>query len=204
MKKRTYVIAGLTALGLAAGSGAALAHSKMGNMGGMQGMRGGPVFDFAAVDADGDGKLTRAEMMAHAKARFDAADTDGNGKLSAGEIKAQAAARSEEMREMRSERMASRMIERMDADDDGEISFDEMPGQQSRAGMMFGQLDNDGDGAISSEEFAAAREMDDGMRGGRHGGFMGDRDGKHRGYGMMNGDDDDTGGMRRKGDCPRD
>jgi Ca2+-binding EF-hand superfamily protein len=198
MKKRTYVIAGLTALSLAAGSGVALAKSKMGDM---HGMRGGPMIDFKAADADGDGKLTEAEMAAHAKARFDAADTDGNGKLSADEIKAQAEARMEEARKMRVERMATRMIERMDADDDGEISFDEMPGQQTRAGMMFDRLDEDGDGAISAEEFAAARDMREGMRGKHRGEHAGEHGGKHRGYGM--GDDDDD-GMRRKGDCRRD
>ena len=53
-------------------------------------MRGGPMagLDFAAVDADKDGKITVAEMTAHRAARFAAADTDKDGKLSRAEFDA--------------------------------------------------------------------------------------------------------------------
>ena len=70
-KITALVIAGLTATTIA---GVALAEGP----GGMGMMRGGPMagLDFAAVDADKDGKITVAEMTAHRAARFAAADTD--------------------------------------------------------------------------------------------------------------------------------
>ena len=105
-------------------------------------------------------------MEAHAKARFAAADTDGNGKLSAAEMTAAAQKKEEDRRS----KMVSRLIERMDGDKDGELSFEEMPGQKSRAEMMFGRVDRDGDGAISKAEMDAAREKFEKRRGfGHHG-----------------------------------
>ncbi|WP_137701570.1 EF-hand domain-containing protein [Marimonas lutisalis] len=177
--KRSYIITGLTILSLTAGAGAALAfakhgerHMRGGHAGGMHMME-----NFADADADGDGKVTQEEMKAYAKARFDAADTDGNGKLSADEMKAAAEKRAEEARQRRFERMATRMIERMDDDGDCEISFEEMPGQQTGMERMFDRLDADGDGAISEEEMAKMRER---MRDGGKGGY-GER--RHHGHG---------------------
>lgn len=159
--KRNYFIAGVVTVSLLAGAGAALAHDRQGGMRGM----GPMMFDFEAADADGDGKVSQAEMAAHAKARFDAADSDGNGKLSAAEMAATAQKRQEERRA----RMMQKMIERMDADDDGELSFDEMPGQQTRAEQMFSRIDSDGDGAVSKAEMEAARAKGGDQRGkGRH------------------------------------
>jgi len=156
--KRTTLIAGVAVASLLGAAGMAVAHGKKMGPGGMHGMRGGPVMNFEEIDTDGDGKLTQAEMEAHAKARFTAADTDGNGKLSADEMKAAAEKRAEERRAQRAERMVTRMLERMDADKDGELSFEEMPGQKSQADTMFGRLDADGDGAISKDEMDKARE----------------------------------------------
>ena len=86
-KITALVIAGLTATTIA---GVALAEGP----GGMGMMRGGPMagLDFAAVDADKDGKITVAEMTAHRAARFAAADTDKDGKLSRAEFDAAKAA----------------------------------------------------------------------------------------------------------------
>ncbi len=153
--KRNYFITGVVAISLLTGAGAALAQDKQGGKRGM----GPMMFEFSEVDTNGDGKLSKDEMAAHAKARFDAADTDGNGKLSAAEMAAAAKKKQEDRRA----KMMTKMIERMDADKDGELSFDEMPGQQSRADKMFSRLDKDGDGAISEEELKAAKKM-----GGKH------------------------------------
>lgn len=163
--KREYVIAGIVAASLVAGAGAAVADGmKHGRKGGM-----GPMMpDFSAVDTNGDGKLTQEEMQAHAKARFDAADTNGDGKLSVDELAAAAQKREEERRAKK----AARMLERLDANNDGALSFDEMPGQQSRADRMFARMDADGDGAISKEEMdAAAAKFKErrGKHGGKHG-----------------------------------
>ena len=166
--KRNYMIAGVVTVSLLVGAGAAMAQGKQRGMGGMGGMgdMGMMMFEFSDVDKNGDGKISQAEMEAHAKVRFDAADTDGNGKLSAAEMTVAA----EKMRQERRVRKMAKMIERMDADKDGELSFEEMPGQKTRADRMFMRLDKDGDGAISQEEMEAARKNSGERRGeGRHG-----------------------------------
>ena len=162
---RNYVIAAILASSLVATAGVALAHGKKGGMRGM----GPMMLQFEDVDSNGDGKLTQEEMDSHAKARFDAADTDGNGKLSSEEMTAAARKRQEERRAL----MIARMVERMDADDDGELSFDEMPGQKTRAGRLFARMDSDGDGAISKAEMEAAREKFGERRRSRMGGLYG-------------------------------
>ena len=112
----------------------------------------GPQFNFADLDADNDGKVTPAELQAHAAARFAAADTDGNGTLSVEEL----VARQELLRAERMQRGAERMMERMDANKDGVLSADEMRPQNGD--RMFARLDADNDGAISEEEMNKARE----------------------------------------------
>ena len=100
-KITALVIAGLTATTIA---GVALAEGP----GGMGMMRGGPMagLDFAAVDADKDGKITVAEMTAHRAARFAAADTDKDGKLSRAEMDA---SRSQRMQDHGMEHRGMRM-----------------------------------------------------------------------------------------------
>lgn len=166
--KRNYVITGIVAISLLSGAGAALAQGQQGGKYSM-----GPMMpEFSEVDTNSDGKLSQDEMAAHAKARFDAADTDGNGKLSAAEM---AAAKKKQQDDRRVRKM-TKMIERLDADKDGELSFDEMPGQKTRAEQMFSRIDKDGDGAISKEEMEAAHKKGGERRGkDRH-----ERHGKNR------------------------
>lgn len=116
----------------------------------------GPRLDFATMDTDGDGKITKEEMAAAAAARFAEADTNGDGSLSTEELVARMEARAAAREAERMQRGADRMIERMDANDDGVLSADEMaPRDDSR---MFARLDADEDGAISQEELEKARE----------------------------------------------
>jgi len=103
-KITALVIAGLTATTIA---GVALAEGP----GGMGMMRGGPMagLDFAAVDADKDGKITVAEMTAHRAARFAAADTDKDGKLNEAELAAMMLAQAEARIKAGSARMLAYM-----------------------------------------------------------------------------------------------
>ena len=145
--KRNFLIAGVAAASLIATAGMATAFGNKGDH------RGGPrgmMQYFEEIDSNADGKVTRDEIQAHFKARFDQADSNGDGKLSPEEMQAAAEAR-------RAERMAkrsARMLEKFDADKDGALSFEEMPGQANRADMMFDRADADGDGAISKDEMA--------------------------------------------------
>jgi len=142
----------------------------------------GPRLDFATMDTDGDGKITKEEMAAAASARFAEADTNGDGSLSVEEMVARMEARAEERQAERIQRGAERMIERMDQNDDGVLSADEM--QPRNGDRMFSRLDTDEDGAISQEELEKARERFAEMRekgGKRHGGDHGKGPGqKHR------------------------
>ncbi|MEL6619794.1 MAG: EF-hand domain-containing protein [Pseudomonadota bacterium] len=105
--------------------------------------------DFSTLDLDGDGALTLEEVQASARVRFDAADSDGNGLLSAAELEAHAQARAKDR--------AARMIERMDANADGQLSPDELTPRRDPA-RMFDRIDADNSGTITQAEFDAARE----------------------------------------------
>ncbi|MET4101112.1 hypothetical protein ABIE58_000528 [Roseovarius sp. MBR-78] len=183
--KHTGLMAGL-ALAIALG-GLSEARAQMqgegqtggmgaGGMGsGMHGMAGGDMATrFAEADADGDGKVSRDEMVA----RMTAQATE------------------------RVEARADRMIAHHDADGDKMLTLEEM--QSGMGGRMFGRLDADGDGMISREEFAKIREMHQmqgrgqgghhgagqgGKHGGKHGGQYGGQQGRmsHHGMGMGEG-----------------
>lgn len=104
--------------------------------------------DFGTLDTDGNGSLTLEEVQGAAQARFDAADADRNGSLSLEELTAM----STRQREGRIERMMTRL----DENEDGALTIDEMRGSRSedRAERMFERIDQDEDGVISEEEFA--------------------------------------------------
>ncbi len=109
-----------------------------------------PVFE--ELDANADGVLSREEIEARGAARFAASDTDGNGSLSKEEILASMERRKSE----RAERRAERMIERLDANDDGMISQDELSEVRKRGGDRFERIDANDDGSVSKEEFEEA------------------------------------------------
>lgn len=133
--------------------------------------RGGRSFDFAAVDADGNGEITQAEVEAFRAAQFASIDTDGNGTVDADELTAFAEARADERRADRAERM----VERADTDGDGVLSQDELQANR-RGGDMFERLDADDSGTITQEEIDTAREERKDRRGERG-------DGERRGGG---------------------
>lgn len=155
----------LVALALALTAGAALADrgDRMGGMGPM-----GGALDFAAIDADGDGKITQAEITAYRAAQTAGIDTDGDGLISAEELAAMHIRAATE----RANAHAARMIEQLDTDGDGKLSAAELVSRPMAGGMparMFERLDTDKDGAISEAELAAAKER------------MGERRGDNRG-----------------------
>jgi len=157
--RHTGLLSGLTLAIALGGLGAAVEAQQQGGMGrGMQhGMPGGNPVDMAE--------------------RFGEADADGDGKVSRDEIVARMTARAAERIEAR----ADRMIARHDRDGDGMLTLEEM--RSGPAGRMFGRLDADGDGAISREEFDRMRDMHRKRHGRDHGQRHGRGDGKHHGDG---------------------
>ena len=103
-------------------------------------------FNFEAMDADKDGKVTQAEIQAFHAAKIAALDTNGDGNISAEELTVGREARKAE----RAAERSARMIENLDANDDGVLSI---------AARMFEKVDTDDDGAISLAEAEAAKKM---------------------------------------------
>ena len=175
--KRAVLISGLTALALAGTAvvGVAASHGKAGmggHMGGVMGDRGA-MMPFEEIDTESDGKITADEMKAHADARFGAADANGDGFIDAAEMQAHMLAQATARMQERS----TRMIEMMDADDDGKLSVEEMragPRNGDRFERMLSRLDKDEDGAISREEMEQARARWAEHRGGHGKGHGGD------------------------------
>jgi hypothetical protein len=162
------------------GSVAFAAEHGKGNMGGM-GMAGGSPLaqiSFADLDTNGDGQLTLEELTAQPANHFASADTDGDGGLSADEMTEMMMARMKD----RIATMAAQMIERIDANKDGQIQADEMkPMGADGAGLerMFAIMDINGDGAVSQEEFDLVTQRLGKMQ--ERMGPRGDRDDDHRG-----------------------
>lgn len=99
---------------------------------------------FAALDTDGDGRVTEAEMLAKRAQHFADADANGDGILNLEELESMMAAR-------RKARMERRFA-RLDADGDGAISTEEF--SQRKPGWI-GRADADGDGGVTLDELKA-------------------------------------------------
>jgi hypothetical protein len=139
-------------------------------------------FDFAAVDADSDGKITQDELTAFRAAEATKIDANGDGKLSAEEL---AAPRIAEMTD-RITAMTTEMIARMDTDGDGLLSAAELVTRPLPA-MLFERADADGDGAVTQAEIDALRGQGKGGHD-RRGQRFWDRQGMMgQGYGQGNG-----------------
>ena len=102
---------------------------------------------FQELDANKDGSDSEDEYE-NRPDRLARADTDGIGFLSAEDLLAAG--------DDRADRRVARMIERLDANDDGVLSQEEIEARRSPAGM-FDRLDANNDGMVSEEEFADAR-----------------------------------------------
>lgn len=104
--------------------------------------------DFNALDADGDGGVTLAEIEAQGAARFATSDANGDGALSADELIAASNGRAADR--------VTQMVERFDANGDGLLQEAEMPQRDGdRAARMFEHVDADSDGIITQAEFDA-------------------------------------------------
>lgn len=95
------------------------------------------------ADANSDGAVTKAEMLADVDARFAKLDANKDGKIGKDE------------RPGGGEGRGGRMMSRIDTDGDGAISLDE---QRAQATRRFERVDANKDGTIDQAERDAARD----------------------------------------------
>jgi hypothetical protein len=164
-----------TLLAALATGGAALAHD--GNGAG-RGMGPGRGLDFAAVDTDASGSISRAEHEARAPARLVEIDTTGDGSLEPAEILAATpdprGGMAGTLRANPAEARADRMLAMMGATETGSVEVTVLTARQVDG--LLARLDTDRDGAISRDEATALEKG----RGGRE--HM-RRHGQDRGHG---------------------
>lgn len=132
-------------------------------------------FDFATLDTDKDGKVTKAEVAALRAAKVKAMDANADGKISADELAAPRIAAATDRINAR----AAEMVETMDSDGDELLSAAEMatrPGPE----MVFDRIDANADGAVTQDEVDAARKAMHEKHGKGHGKHGKDGHGKHR------------------------
>jgi Ca2+-binding EF-hand superfamily protein len=111
---------------------------------------------FSKADADGDGKLSRAEVekaMPRLAGRFDSIDTNKDGQLSRGELRAWKKAHKSERQAKAAER-----FRHADTDGDGAISRAEAEKHAPRLAKKFDQIDSNKDGKLTQDELRAYRE----------------------------------------------
>lgn len=132
-------------------AGAVLADSPRWSHAGAAGPRAGMSRMVTEMDADHDGKVSRAEIESFLTARATEIDTDKDGKITVDEIKAF-------MQKQRDKRLAERLA-RMDKDGDGVVTVKEF--QDARL-WSLARLDRNGDGVIDGNDVAR------GMRGHFH------------------------------------
>lgn len=107
---------------------------------------------FEAMDSDGDGEITAADLEARRVARFAEIDSNGDGGVSEAEFVEHAQSRAQER--------AAAMFARLDADGDGVLSQDvlENRGRGGNPERMISRLDTDESGGVNAEEFEAGME----------------------------------------------
>ena len=159
------LIAALLGATLLAGGAAAAIHSQTPPQDGpKRGMMRDPL---ARADADNNGIVTRAEVLAQIDARFAAVDANKDGKITAEERQAARATMGKRMRggPDREGRPGGRGMG-VDADGDGVVTLDE---QRAQALKLFTFVDRNGDGQVDQSERQLARDAMKQMGGGRHG-----------------------------------
>jgi Ca2+-binding EF-hand superfamily protein len=154
MTKTIRAALAATLLGSVVIGGAALAHDRLG---GGPGDGPGRGLDFAAIDTDANGTLSRAELEARATARIGGIDTNGDGFLERAEIvEAMPGPRGGMMGVFRAdpaEERADRMLAMMGATEAGRVEVTVLTARQVDG--LLARLDSDRDGAISKDEVAA-------------------------------------------------
>lgn len=161
MLRISHLVATTALLGGLAIAGMAAAAPKGGHMDGPPPPPppfGGPI-DFKAIDADGNGSLVRAELMARATDRISHADTNGDGALDRAELVAALPGPNETLVAVfsvsPSERMADRLLAETGNTESGKVTIEVLAARQ--VNMLLAAVDTDNDAAISQAEADAMR-----------------------------------------------
>jgi Ca2+-binding EF-hand superfamily protein len=104
----------------------------------------------AILDRNGDGSISRQEVVALRQTVFARMDADGDGRLTRAEVEAARAAAAE-----RQARQAERDPFSLDADGDGQLTLAEFTGRTPG----FDRADRDGDGVLSPAEIDRVRQL---------------------------------------------
>ena len=175
----TRISALATAAALALAAGAASAHERP------WGARGPApdvtTLDFAAIDTDGDGSLSRAELQARAVERLARADADGDGFLDREELLVIVPGGGGGPFRVFSADPAMERVDRLlallGATEAGRVEVAAVA--ERRVNMLLAAADTDRDAAISQAEAdARASRHHRGDRRGHHGGHHGGPDGR--------------------------
>lgn len=153
MPRISLVVATATLIGGLALAGMAAAGPKGDGPGGRHGAFGGPI-DFQAIDTDGNGSLSRAELMARATSRIALADTNGDGSLDRAELAAALPGPGGTIVAVFStspaERLADRILASTGNTETGTVSVQVLAERQ--VNMLLAVADTDHDAAISVKE----------------------------------------------------
>ncbi len=107
-----------------------------------------PKHGLKKLDADGDGKISKAEAAARPKLaeRFDTIDANKDGFISRDEMRAA------------HQKMAAAKFKSVDTNGDGRISKAEADANAPRLAKHFAEVDANKDGFVSRDELAAAKK----------------------------------------------
>jgi hypothetical protein len=147
--RHSFLLAGTVVLALVAASGALAADGPPGQ---------GRGEHWAKVDTDGDGAISKAEAEAGAPriARdFANLDADEDGRITREEMHAQMQARHAATREERRARAEER-YRSADTNGDGALDLAEAQQGMPRMAEHFAEIDADADGLVTREELQAA------------------------------------------------
>jgi hypothetical protein len=170
MTRTTRIAAAAALLGGLAAAGSAAAQDGPPSGGPMMMMGFGPGrIDFAAIDTDGDGSLSRAELVARATERLARGDTNGDGALTRAELVEALPGPRGGLLDLFGpdpvEAFADRVLAVAGATEAGQVAIADFAGQ--RVNFLLAFADTDRDSAISQAEADAMRDRHHGRRGGR-------------------------------------
>lgn len=117
----------------------------------------------ARFDSDGDGRISQAEIDAAAARHAADVDANADGVISAAELETYREARRAEARARRQQHM----LERFDANADGQLSAEEFAAAHAQ---RLQRMDGNGDGVIEADELGRRHKRGDGRRHGPRGG----------------------------------